>query len=278
MDAPTPVSGRAQTGRQDEIIALVQRDGFVSIDGLARHFQVTPQTIRRDINQLCEQGRLRRYHGGAGLASSVENMAYQARRILCPEAKDAIARDCAAQIPDAASLFINIGTTTEAVARALMQHRELRIVTNNLNVATVMSANPDFEVILAGGTVRSRDGGIVGEAATDLIGQFKLDYGIVGISGIDDDGSLLDFDYREVRVAQAIIRNSRRVFLVADHTKFGRHAMARLGNLAQLDAVFTDRRPPETIERLLAAQGVELHVAAPETAEPARSTGSNPVI
>jgi DeoR family glycerol-3-phosphate regulon repressor len=249
------------TGRQERILELVRRQGFVSIEGLSRHFAVTPQTVRRDINQLCELNLLRRYHGGAGLPSSVENLAYQTRRVLWLREKQAIARRCAAAIPDAASLFINIGTTTEEVAKALMQHRGLRVITNNLNVASIMSSNPEFEVIVAGGVVRARDRGIVGEATIDLIGQFKLDFGIVGISGIDPDGTLLDFDYREVRVARAIMENSRQVYLVADHTKFGRNAMVRLGHVGQLDAVFTDRTPPaETLRRMTEA-GVELQVA-----------------
>ena len=86
-------------------------------------------------------------------------------------------------------------------------------------------------MVVAGGVVRARDGGIVGEAAIDLIRQFSVDFAVIGISGIDLDGALLDFDYREVRVAQAIIANSRQVFLAADHTKFGRNALVRLGQL-----------------------------------------------
>src|SRR5690625_1193509 len=118
-----------------------------------------------------------------------------------------------------------------------------------------MSDHPVFEVIVAGGFVRSRDRGIVGEAAIDLIRQFKVDIGIIGISGIDPDGSLLDFDYREVRVAQAIIENSRAGFLVADHTKFGRNALVRLGTRGQVDTLFTDRKPPaEMMERLCEAK------------------------
>jgi len=244
-------------------VALVQRQGFVSIERLARYFGVTPQTIRRDINTLCEAGRLRRYHGGAGLPSSVENMAYQTRQMVMKAEKDAIARLCAAEVPDGASLFLNIGTTTEAVAGALDDHAGLRIVTNNLNVAVRTATNPGFETIVAGGVVRHRDLGIVGEATIDLIGQFKLDFGIIGISGIDADGSLLDFDYREVRVAQAIIRNSRRVFLVADHTKFGRSAMVRLGTLDQIDALFTDAPPPAPFAEVLARHEVDVHVAPP---------------
>ena len=273
--APDSDPNAARKPREAEIVALVQRHGFVTIDELARTFNVTQQTIRRDINQLCEQGRLRRYHGGAGLPSSVENVAYGTRRVLMQAEKAAIARLCAAQIADGASLFLNIGTTTEEVARALSHHGGLRVVTNNLNVATTLGGRKDVEVILAGGVVRARDFGIVGEATIDMIGQFKLDFGIIGISGIDVDGSLLDFDYREVRVAQAIIRNSRQVALVADHTKFGRSAMVRLGNIDQVDTVFTDANPPAPFADLLARNGVRVHVADPsaDTPEP----GTTPV-
>ncbi|GAB4363148.1 MAG: DeoR family transcriptional regulator [Kiloniellaceae bacterium] len=247
--------------RQEQIIALVRERGFVAIEALAEHFDVTPQTIRRDINQLCELGLLRRYHGGAGLPSSVENLAYQTRQVLHQEEKARIARVLAAEIPDNASLFINIGTTTEEVAKALVDHKGLRVITNNLNVANILAGKPDFEVIVTGGVVRSRDRGIVGEASIDIIQQFKVDFGIIGISGIDEDGTLLDFDYREVRAAQAIIKNSRRVFLATDHTKFGRNAMVRLGHVDEIDAIFTDRVPPKAMMDILAACEVELHVA-----------------
>ena len=247
--------------RREQILELVQRHGFVAIEALAQRFEVTPQTIRRDINALCESALLQRYHGGAGLPSSVENLAYTTRQVLCLEEKRRIAKAVAAEIPDNASLFINIGTTTEEVAKALLDHAGLRVITNNLNVASILSSNPAFELIVAGGLVRSRDQGIVGEAAIDLIRQFLVDYAIIGISGIGEDGTLLDFDYREVRVAQAIIENAREAFLVADHTKFGRTALVRLGNLSQLDAVFTDKPPPTAIRGLLDESGVALHVA-----------------
>ena len=248
--------------RQERIIVLVRERGFVAIEALADHFEVTPQTIRRDINQLCDLGLMRRYHGGAGLPSSVENLAYQTRQVLNRDEKAQIARVVAAEVPDNASLFINIGTTTEEVAKALIDHHGLRIITNNLNVASMLSEKPDFEVIVAGGLVRSRDKGIVGEATLDTIQQFRVDIGIIGISGIEEDGSLLDFDYREVRVAQAIIRNSRRVFLATDHTKFGRNALVRLGNMHEIDALFTDRLPSPEMRRILKESEVELHIAA----------------
>ncbi|MEX2009124.1 MAG: DeoR/GlpR family transcriptional regulator [Dongiaceae bacterium] len=253
--------------RQEQILELVRQRGFVSIEALAGHFAVTPQTIRRDINELCAAELLRRYHGGAGLPSSVENVAYRTRQVLCLEEKRRIARLVARHVPDEASLFINIGTTTEEVARALMKHRGLRVITNNLHVAGIMSENEDFEVVVAGGVVRARDRGIIGEATVDFVGQFKVDFGIIGISGIDADGSLLDFDHREVRVSQAIIDNARQVFLVADHSKFGRNPMVRLGSLRDLDAFFTDAPPPPPIRELLTEAGVRLYVAdQPEAA------------
>jgi DeoR family glycerol-3-phosphate regulon repressor len=247
--------------RHAQIRQLVQAKGFVTIDFLAREFNVTPQTIRRDINTLSDAGQIRRFHGGAGMASSAENVAYNERKILCYKEKQKIAKAVANQIPDRASLFINIGTTTEAIAQELRSHNRLRVITNNLNVASILSPNEKFEVIVAGGLVRPRDCGIIGEATIDFIQQFRVDVGIIGISGIDLDGTLLDFDYREVRAARAIIDNSRRVFLAADHTKFGRNAMVRLGNISEIDALFTDRQPPPALVEVLNTADVELFVA-----------------
>ncbi len=246
--------------RQQSILEHARERGYVSIDELAKAFAVTPQTIRRDINQLAELGLLRRTHGGAASAgSSIENSAYGMRAELMREEKQRIAEAIAAQIPNHASLFINIGTTTEAIARALLNHSGLKIITNNLHVASLLSGKADFEVLLAGGTVRS-DGGIVGQAAVDFIRQFKVDFALVGISGIDHDGSLLDFDYQEVRVSQAIIDNARQVFLAADSSKFGRNAVVRLGPISLVDRVFTDHSPAPAISRLLHEQKIQLEV------------------
>ncbi|GGY68692.1 DeoR/GlpR family transcriptional regulator [Marinobacter zhanjiangensis] len=249
-----------QHHRQDQILELIRQQGFATTEQLVDHFRVTPQTIRRDLNELAGQNRVRRHHGGAGIDSSTVNTAYQARKIMELEAKERIAAALVAMIPDNASLFINIGTTTETIARALLVRNNLKVVTNNLHVASILSAREDFTIIIAGGEVRNRDGGIVGEATRDFINQFRMDFGIIGISGIHGDGSLLDFDYREVRVAQAIIGNSNQVLLAADHTKFGRNAMVRLGSISQANHVFTDQTPPEEICHLLAEHEVALHV------------------
>lgn len=249
--------------RQQQILEMVQQQGFAAVEALAQSFDVTPQTIRRDINELCLQGLVRRFHGGVGLSTSVENVAYETRKVLLLEEKQRIARAVANQIPDRASVFIDIGTTTEEVARALRDHDGLRVITNDLNVATILSSNPTCEVIIAGGVVRHRDRGITGEATIDFIRQFKVDFGIIGISAIDSDGTLLEFDYHEVRVAQAIIENSRKIFLAADHTKFNRNALVRLGQLSQVHALFTDEQPPKEIAKYMTEHKVALHLAEP---------------
>ena len=161
-------------------------------------------------------------------------------------------------IPNNASLFINIGTTTEAVARALLQHDELMVITNNINVANEMRVYPQIEVVIAGGVVRKSDGGIVGEAAVDFIRQFKVDFAIIGASAIDEDGALLDYDYREVKVAQAIIENARSVILVSDSSKFERSAPVRIAHLEQIDVLVTDRCESQEIRALCADHQVQL--------------------
>jgi DeoR family glycerol-3-phosphate regulon repressor len=247
--------------RQEQLVARVREQGFATVEDLAGHFDVTQQTIRRDLAALCDAGLLRRYHGGVSLPSSVENLAYAKRQNLWQEEKLRIASLLAQHIPDDASLFINLGTTNEDVARALMNHKGLRVITNNLNVAIMLSENPSFEVIVAGGVVRGRDHGVTGQPAIELIRQFKVDFGVIGISGIDLDGTLLDFDLHEVRVAQAIIEHSRQVFLAADHSKVGRNALVRLGPVSAVHAWFTDRAPPPELAAVLAEAGTQVHVA-----------------
>ena len=136
------------------------------------------------------------------------------------------------------------------------------MITNNLHVADILSDNPDCEVIVAGGVVRSRDRGIVGEATMDFIRQFKVDIGLIGISGIEADGTLRDYDFREVRVARTIIEQSREVWLAADSSKFKRQAMVELAHISQIDRFFTDAHPQEPLAQVLLDAGVRCDVAA----------------
>lgn len=246
------------SSRQAEIMALAKAEGRVLVDELAARFAVTPQTIRKDLNDLCDGKALTRIHGGAIFPSGNENVKYEARRSIAAPEKQAIGRAAAALIPDNSSLFINIGTTTEAVGEALIDHRELMVITNNINVANRLRVFPSIEVVIAGGVVRGSDGGIVGEAAVDFIRQFKVDFAVIGVSAIDEDGALLDFDYREVKVAQAIIANARHVILVSDASKFERTAPVRIGHISQVHTFITDHCPVDGIRRICAESDVHL--------------------
>ncbi len=250
----------ALSPRQSQILGLARQTGTVMVEDLATRFEVTPQTIRKDLNELCDGRLLSRTHGGAMLTSGVQNVAYDSRRQISAIEKAAIGRHAASLIPNNCSLFINIGTTTEEVARALIHHEGLLVITNNIHVATILMHQPSIEVIIAGGTVRSSDGGILGEQAIDLIGQFKVDHAVMGVSAIDDDGSLLDFDNREVRAAQAIMKNSRNVMLVSDSMKFTRSAPVRIGHLSQIDLFVTEKTPPEMIVDLCKHNGVQIEI------------------
>jgi len=233
-----------------DIIATARETGRVSVDDLARQFEVTPQTIRKDLNELCDRGHLQRVHGGAVLASGLTNMGYAARRQLASDAKHAIGETIASLIPNNASILINIGTTTEQVAMALRGKRELMVITNNINVINILSGYTDISVVVAPGTYRHSDGGVIGEAAVDFIRQFKVDFSVIGSSAIDRDGSLLDFDYQEVKVARAIIENSRHTILAADAMKFERTAPVRIAHLSQVDTFVTDKPLPSHLKQI----------------------------
>ncbi len=248
--------------RQQRLLAEVRTRGSVGIDDLARSLDVTPQTVRRDVAQLADAGLVVRFHGSVGVpASTTSNIAYRQRQEINADGKRRIAAAIASRIPNGCSLILNIGTTTEAVAQALGDHRDLRVVTNNLNVAAVLADNPGCEVFVAGGLVRHPDRGILGEATVDFIRQFKVDIGVIGISSVEADGTLRDFDWREVRVAQAIVEQSREVWLAADQTKFARRAMVQLAHLSQIDVLFTDAAPPAPLQAMLEDSGGRCVVA-----------------
>ncbi|MEP5760673.1 MAG: DeoR/GlpR family DNA-binding transcription regulator [Litoreibacter sp.] len=230
----------AENLRQTEILRLAAREGQVQVDDLAQRLSTSPQTIRKDLTELSQSGQLKRVHGGAILPMGTTNIAYAARRDLHADAKARIAAACAAHIPNNVSVFLNIGTSTEAVARALLGHRDLMVITNNLNVANILAANPNCEVVVAGGVLRRADGGLTGSMTMQVIEQFKTDIAVIGCSALGTDGDILDFDVQEVSVSQAILRRSRSSFLVADASKFERHAPVMIGSMRQVDHIFTD--------------------------------------
>ena len=252
--------------RQMDILEIARREGRVDVETLANRFEVTPQTIRKDLNDLCDIEKLNRVHGGAVFPSNTVNMAYQARREIAADGKARIARAIAEMIPDNSSLILNIGTTIEQVAYALRRHQGLMVITNNLNVAYILSDAPGVEVVVSGGMVRKSDGGIVGAAAIDLIRQFKVDFAVIGTSAIDEEGCLLDFDYREVRVSQAILGQARTSILAADTSKFERRAPVQIGQLEDIDVFVTDEQPLRAIQKICNVAKIRLEVAQADMA------------
>lgn len=250
----------SQTFRHPEILEIARKEGKVTVEGLAAHFGVTLQTIRRDLSDLAASGQLERVHGGAVLKSGTTNIGYEERRALNQDAKRAIARACAAEISNGISLFLNIGTSTEAVAEALRHHENLLVVTNNMNVANILATNPGCDIIVTGGQLRRADGGLVGNLAAETIRQFKFDLAVIGCSALDREGDLLDFDVQEVSVSQTILRQSRKTFLVADHGKFQRSAPARIASLADIDTVFTDKPLPADLSAACQGWGTQVVV------------------
>ncbi|WP_377188502.1 DeoR/GlpR family DNA-binding transcription regulator [Ruegeria meonggei] len=244
--------------RQSDILSIAKQDGRVTVDGLATRFDVTVQTIRRDLSELADMGKLDRVHGGAVLRSGVSNIGYEDRRALNAETKALIAQKCARDIPDGASVFMNIGTSTEAVARQLLSHKDLMVVTNNMNVANILVENPNCQIVVAGGVLRRSDGGLVGNLTISTIEQFKFDYAIIGCSALDTEGDLLDFDFQEVRVSQTIIAQARKTCLVADQSKFQRTAPARIASMSEVDVFYTDFPLPDELASKCAEWGTRL--------------------
>ncbi len=229
------------TNRQSEILNIARAFGRVMVEDLAKRFEVSAQTIRKDLNDLCDHRSLTRIHGGAIIASGVENLAYEARRFVAAEEKKAIGAAAAALIPNGCSLFIT-----------------------------------RIEVIVAGGAVRRADGAVIGSTAISLIGQFKVDYAIIGASAIDEEGALLDFDYREVQAAQAIIANARSVMLVADSTKLRRSAPVRIAHISQIQTFVTDAALPAGLANICHSRGIEVIEAMPKSSADIDEPGIEP--
>lgn len=247
--------------RHLKIIELVRTQEYVSVQELAQYFNVTLQTIRRDVNKLSKEGLITRYHGGAGLIQDDIENAVKGRKTQLSSDVEKIASTVAEHIPNASSLFINVGDASEETAKALLGKERLTVITNNITVAEIFRENESIETVLTGGVVRKKDWAVTGESTVEFIKQFKVDFGIIGVAGIDPDGTLLDYDYNEVRVARAIIKNARKVFLVADHSRFDHNAIVCLCHISEVDTFFTDRMPPADIKNILTASGVNLVVA-----------------
>ncbi|RXJ68168.1 DeoR family transcriptional regulator [Halarcobacter ebronensis] len=245
--------------RQAYILEKIRQEKFASVEELSNIFCVSLQSIRKDVNDLCKEGLLRRVYGGVEIPVQQDNISYDSRKIIHYDEKNSIAKLIAKQIPNNSSLFFSIGTTPEIIAKELINHENLKIFTNNINVALVCCENPTFEVVLHGGLVRNKHRDILGNDIENFFSKYSVDFGIYGVGAIEEDGSLLDFTHEEIQAREAINRYSKRVFLAADFSKFERKAHIRGGNISMVDNFFCDKKPPENIYEILKRNEVELH-------------------
>lgn len=246
--------------RHADILRQLDISGRLDVVDLAARYRTTAQTIRKDLHALEQVGRLVRIHGGAVRVPRASYMDYAHRLLVAPAQKAAIGQACARLIPNGSTVFINVGTTTEAAAHALRNHRSLRIITDNVRVANVLRSFPGIEVLIAGGRVRATDGAIVGDQAVSFIRQFRVDFALVGAAAIEEDGALLDHDLHEAQVATAITETARHVILAADHGKFGRKAPICIGQLSGVHSFVTDAPPPPAIRTVCDRAQVAVHI------------------
>jgi DeoR family glycerol-3-phosphate regulon repressor len=237
--------------RREAIATLVLEQGAVTVGSLAERFEVSMQTIRRDVDTLCERDMLHRVHGRIELSKEFLNTPFDQRAGTNLMGKRAIGEAAARLIPDGATLFISIGSTPLSVARALSHRKGLTVVTNNLSAAMALSEEVSNRIMLPGGELRLPDRDILGNEVLDFFGRFRAEFAVFGTAGIADDGGLLEFHTTEVRATQKICENAQQSLLVVDGSKFGRQAPALGGNIVDIDKVIMDRLPTAEFSPLI---------------------------
>ncbi|MFK0684462.1 DeoR/GlpR family DNA-binding transcription regulator [Ochrobactrum sp. BD67] len=244
-------SGSKKEIRQQMLLQWIENSHYVSLEEIAERFRVTTQTARRDIADLEHRGKVRKLHGGVSQLAPLDPLTYRQRRHDRADEKVRIAEAVVALIPDGATVFLDTGTTCEAIANALVSRKRLHLVTYSLRSAAIISEKTDFTLAVPGGFVRPIDGGMFREDTPEFIRRFKFDYAIISVSGIDDDGDLCDDDHTEVAVVSAALGQAAHKLLAVDSSKFGKRAMVKLGSVRDVTAVITNEMPAPILARML---------------------------
>ncbi|MBY3196712.1 DeoR/GlpR family DNA-binding transcription regulator [Rhizobium laguerreae] len=250
---------RIISSRQREILALIEAEGVQYIEELARRYDLTTQTIRRDINALCDLGHARRFHGGVDLPVEGSNISLNARAQLNRRAKRLIAKRVASDIGAEATVFLGIGSTVRFVAEALRDHQGLTVITNNIHVALSLCDAPSVEVHLTGGLLRHDDRDVVGTDVIKFVEKFYATYAVVGAGALSPLNGLMDFSYSEAQITNALLENSQMQILAADVSKWTRNASVRVAPFSKLTRFYTDRLPGEAAAtNALAESGLDV--------------------
>lgn len=227
--------------RQAGIVAAARRDGRVDVSTLAETFEVTPETIRRDLTQLERRGALRRVHGGA---IPIERLGFEpgfeVRDAVLTAEKERIAKLALEELPEEGAILLDAGSTTARLADALPTDRELTVVTNALHLAARLATRPNLTVLTLGGRVRSRTMAAVDTWAVDQLATIFVDVAFVATNGLSVERGLTTPDPTEAAIKATMLRQARRVILLADHTKVGNDHLVRFGDLGDVDTLITD--------------------------------------
>jgi DeoR/GlpR family transcriptional regulator of sugar metabolism len=263
---------RLPAGRKAELVAYVSHAEQVTVAELAEHFQVSPDTVRRDLHELDRDGLLVRTHGGAVSidASAAIEKKLDVRLQLNVEAKDRIGALAATLVTDDAVLMINAGTTTLMVVRHLSGRRGLTIATNNLRIPTEISTNAVRDFYLFGGSVRLTGQATVGPVSFPLPGgrqmQLRCDLAIVSVGAVSANGGYSTSNLPEAVMMEEMMQRASTVAVLADSSKFGEPLFAQIAELDRADYLITETAPPTELADALAAAGVEVLIASPHGA------------
>lgn len=253
----------APSKRHGAILSLLRERGTMSITELAAVLDVSPETVRRDLRPLTEDGSLTRMHGAVGLPASIGEAPFQRRMRENAAAKRAIARAFAGTVRDGDALMFDTGTTTSFIARELLGHQRLTVVTNSSDIARMLATVNGNRVYMAGGELRSDSGAALGALAIDFVSRFSVTHAVVSAGGVHAEHGIMDYDLEEAEFARMVLsRGSRRV-AVTDHSKFGRHGLVHVCNLTELSMLVTDRPLPEDVAAALAGAQTELLLPPP---------------
>jgi DeoR/GlpR family transcriptional regulator of sugar metabolism len=263
------MTGSRQLVRQEAILRILMDGGEVTVGELAGKLQVSGWTIRRELNRLEELGLVQRHHGGASLVRSAESQAlidtgdFLQNAGLHLAAKQRIGQAAARLLRSSYQhMALGAGTTTTQVARCLKDRQGLFIVTNALNIALDLAHHPGLQVICTGGTVHGDYYTLTGPVAERALKSHYFDVAVIGVSGITCDEGLTVSSQLNAVTLGIMIEHSRRLIVVADHSKIGRVCFAHLAPLAAVDILVTDKRPAQDFCARLERDGVDLIVAS----------------
>ena len=252
------------THREMEILDELKISGSCRIQDLARRLDVSEETIRRNVKKLAGRGLVRKVHGGVYLPDAVQEAPFAQRMDENPEAKRLIAAQMARMIKNGDSLFLDIGSTTAYVARALRGHHDLFVVTNSVAAAQMLATRNNNRVFMAGGELRAHDAGAFGREAINFVRQFSVQFAILSAAAIDAETGFMLFDLQEAEFSREIIQHAERSVIAADATKFGRRAPVRIEDPGVFDSLVTDAPPPGDVTAFLTEAGVNVIVADQE--------------